>query len=534
MPTQAHTPHISVVADDARIIDQGRAVSVSGDVYVQEQNETRRSPKTHQESMKLSSFSPHTGVIEEETVNYDDTNLNSPSQDIDLDDVLQAYQAPPRDVAHRLILHFKNTVHKWIPIISTLFLEKEVHIYYEQENPLVKNIWLVRLNLVLAISARHLFLANGSPDVNHGSEREDTTYLNKAILLFGLHDSMLTPSKPNIMLVQCHGLLSLYYLTVHQVEQAWLSIGVAVRYGVALNLHLKCDDNIQWASESETFSQTWWSLQILDSLLSACTGRPTAFSPDACNAPLPSGPLNTSHQDRLLIAKQQVYIKIATIIQEALSSLYTGIAATSPWDDTQDQVIKLKLDLNALLPQIQEHQSPILQFSWFDAMVIITRPCLIVQEHRTTLSTTALQISQDMAWHCIQSAQIITQLLPDEPDESIYHTGPWWYLAQYIMRAIFVFKLAATCHVFSTVKSDVALSVDKLTRWQHWMQRRDSMAAEDLAAIFNIRTPAMSQAELSGALEQEGLDFDRLFSENMGNVTSVEHIQDLGGLSWTE
>jgi hypothetical protein len=201
-------------------------------------------------------------------------------------------------------------------------------------------------------------------------------------------------------------------------------------------MHLKPPATTPEFSRTELLAHTWWALRTLECLLSAITHRPSSFPLNDCNVALPTAS-----------SQLQLYVKITITTQWALSSLYTVKAATLPWRDIQDRVARLKSELEGLAPQITDSRL-MAHFAWLDAMMIVTRPCLGTCE-------------QNVAGHCVQAAQTVAQLLPDQPSRHVFENMPWWCLRHYIKRAMGVLR-----------KVDVP--ADKLARWLECLEQDDS------------------------------------------------------------
>ncbi|KAF2829973.1 hypothetical protein CC86DRAFT_178170 [Ophiobolus disseminans] len=428
---------------DVNIIDFWATTYDSNAAFVQADNGAQWTPNLHTQYAEASSstFNP-----EDASFNYvPNAHHYAPAEQMEINRFVGAYDAPPLYVAQPLISTYRTTVQDWISIVPTVFFDREVDSYYNAPTP-VNNTWLTILHLVCAIGTRYECLAGRGAE----KQRDDVQHFSRAIQLLGVTESAIVTASPDVALVQCHGLLSLYYLTVHQVDRAWLTLGVALRYAISLNLHLKPPTSTPWPSRTETHARTWWALRTLESFLCSITSRPSSFPLNDCNVPLPSSPLSPT--------TLQVYVKITITTQWALSSLYTIKAATLPFRDIQARVARLKSELETLLPQIEDHQRSMLQFAWFDAMILITRPCLAATSHHDTTT-------RDLASHCVKAAGGLTRLLPDTPDARIWTNGPWWCLAHYIVRALNVLR---ACQ---------APEADKLVRWLQWMAPGDAVAS---------------------------------------------------------
>lgn len=161
--------------------------------------------------------------------------------------------------------------------------------------------------------------------------------------------------------------------------------------------------------------------------------------------------------------------------------MYTVKAATLPWSDVLNRVEVLKKELEVLIPQMLDGQRLMLHFAWFDAMMLVTRPALAFLQHaklgvHSTVRDTNMAVQASaMARRCIDAAARVGEILPDEPYARIWLNGPWWCLAHYIIRALGVFKLAAS--IPDAERSQLSR---KLLRWLEFLAPDDPIAADAL------------------------------------------------------
>jgi hypothetical protein len=248
-------------------------------------------------------------------------------------------------------------------------------------------------------------------------------------------------------------------------------------------------------------SRKWWSLRSLEGFLSVATGNPSSISLQDCSVPLPRTLPGNIHgvQSTALL---QLFSKITVISQWAVSLLYTGRTATLSQASLQERVSMTKTELETMLPHILEREHLVLQLAWFDAMMLITRPCLCIQIKSSRLSGPALQILQKIGKQCIQAARGITSLLPAQPDESIYRTGPWWCLLHYIVRALRFLLFTLSSQSLDPVDPDIGPCVAKLIRWLEWIRHDDLTTAQGLTMALNTLRRS-NHADLPGIFETE-------------------------------
>ncbi|KAJ9604937.1 hypothetical protein H2200_010326 [Cladophialophora chaetospira] len=90
-------------------------------------------------------------------------------------------------------------------------------------------------------------------------------------------------SELDITLVQTSSLLSVIDFIHGQHELAWIKIGLAIRFAQALHLHEEPDFSIP-DHEQEARRRTFWSIYLLDKLISISSHRPTMLTDVDCTA----------------------------------------------------------------------------------------------------------------------------------------------------------------------------------------------------------------------------------------------------------
>ncbi|KAF2848804.1 hypothetical protein T440DRAFT_519698 [Plenodomus tracheiphilus IPT5] len=447
-----------------------------------------------------------------------DASLYLSTRDLEVAVSVDPREYPPYQVAQRLLGHYTKTVHDWFPILPAVFIDQLERHYRTPLN--VANTWSATLNLVCAIGAQHSFLVTThEPGLdNETDEREDVMYLSKALLLLEVKEASLLTSLPDLAQVRCVGMLAFYYLAAGHVDRAWITIGIAIRLGMALGLHLEQDAETSLASEANNFALTWWSLRTLESLLGSITNRPTSIQVLHCSVALPrisalddfasSTPMNL-----------RAFLRISIVSQAALHTLYSVQAATKPWSRIQESMEKFKAALEQLLPVMSDRERLMLHFQWCDAMILVTRPCLGPRTSIDPDGKLSLR-DQELAGRCIKAAQTTARLLPNEPDQHIFQNGPWWYLVHYIMRAVAVLLLSSSQKSLASLveATEVTVSIKKLIAWLRWLQHKDTVAKRGLEVVLETMQHMKRDTHFTDVLEQQSLDLYRVALHVPGDV----------------
>lgn len=360
-------------------------------------------------------------------------------------------------------------------------------------------------------------------------------------------------------------------------------IGTSLRFALAIGLHLRNDDPFASPNKKESLVRIWWSLHSIESLLCALIGRPCIIPNDECTVPLPqvipeeqsehsvpSQLIGQIHRRRKSIALLRASssdtssrgdsdavtsasflgarVAIDLIMQKALSKLYSPRTSADSWERIQGNIASLisELDEWAVAAQlaglspansIQESRGQrerlLLSFHYYSVKLLICRPCLCRPERRIKdQSNTSAYFNQNTAEACIQAAQAITRLFPDEPDIAfIYQQGPWWCIVHNMMQAIAVFLLEIAFGETYMVHNGGQLyeDINKLVRWLKSISISNAVAERAYKVVIDIiraGAPRM-RIDISDvlAVEEAGIDHghsSQAYSTS-SNTTSSPH-----------
>ncbi|KAI8934787.1 hypothetical protein NX059_008473 [Plenodomus lindquistii] len=468
-------------------------------------NEDRRQSVSQRDEFNSSIMNS----IDSSCVQHPNSGSYLSTKDLGLETSVDPRDYPSYEIAQRLFDHYTATVHDWFPILPVAFINQLKRSY---QSPLsVANTWTATLNLVCAIGAQHSFLTTTpmSGCNNKPVEREDVVFLSKALLLLEVQEASLLTALPDLAQVRCLGLLSFYYLGAGHVDRAWITIGIAVRLAMALDLHLENPSDTSLASDVTNSALVWWSLRTLESLLGSITNRPTSISLSHCSV---SYPRISSYEDYASSTARNLraFLRVHMVSQAAVQALYSIGAAAQPWTNVLDNIEKYKDQLERLLPVMSDHERLMLHFSWCDAMIVVTRPCL---GSRASINSSGKLLPRDgeLARQCIKAAQSTAKLLPDEPDTHIFQNGPWWCLVHYIMRAVTVLLVSSSRENLSALigTSELIASVTKLSKWLQWLQQKDTVAERGLQVVLDMIQRLERNEHFTDVLKQQTLDLYR-------------------------
>lgn len=287
---------------------------------------------------------------------------------------------------------------------------------------------------------------------------------------------------------------------------AWVVIGVALRFAMALGLHVRNEDKSASGSKREVLIRVWWSLYQLERQISIMTGRPSIIVDLYCSVPLPApffeqqtldeghvlnafrrsstasvvSPGTTLHQfsgsrsmsSSISGAREsdsgghfKAAVQLCVITQSILVTLYTaGTKIRSP-DDLQQDIVQLDQRLDDWLARLPaefnfqiyppgsttsqtqtQRERTLLTFQFYSAKILLTRPCLRGLEGNGGGAQDAMaqvDFTRRMADICVDTAKAVVDMLPNQPQPRfIYEYGPWWTIVHNLMQALAVLLLA--------------------------------------------------------------------------------------------
>lgn len=118
-------------------------------------------------------------------------------------------------------------------------------------------------------------------------------------------------------------------------------IGVSIRLALALGLHLRNEDPSADIGKREALARTWWSLHMIECLISVITGRPPVLAHEDCTVPLPQDVNDRNHGTAKSESSQHKAtetgnlhhsLQLAQISEKALLSLYSPRTAAHSWE----------------------------------------------------------------------------------------------------------------------------------------------------------------------------------------------------------
>jgi hypothetical protein len=464
---------------------------------------------------------------------------------VDMDFVVDELDLPPFETAERLLKCYMETIQNSYPILAKKTFVTQFYHYYSAvargaPYPLPRK-WQAMLNLVFAIGAAHSHLIEA---VWRADERDHSMYHSRAWAL-----SLKDPwwfSHPDLPQTQITGLLAFYYLAIGHVNRSWAVIGMAVRFGVGLGLHVRNDDRAASIVKKEVLSRIWWGLYSLERILCAITGRPSVGTEAWCSVafPLPiSGEeidedriraqfgerpqaeyrvIFTTSETSSASSTSRSYgqppeaansgsyltctVKLGMITHKVLMELYSPNVISRSWKEIQQTILSMSEELDAWATQLPPgfnfyHDTPgeptmrpecnMLRIYYHSAQILITRPCLCRIDRRIVNQTqSSNKFNQKMAASCVSAAKALTALLPQDLSGGglrVYEVFPWWVAVHYIMQAFAILMLEISYNSPSTHEPvDTVPALKKLVRSLRALRSSNGMARRAYSIAFDL------------------------------------------------
>lgn len=121
---------------------------------------------------------------------------------------------PPQPVADELVDKYFQIAHASFPILGKENFLSQCRSFYSNSTTQPGNKWMVILNIVFAIAARHSELAGDQPPLD---DTPHPVYFSRAWKLNMAEGAPL--DHPNLQQTQVEGLISLYLLSIGQVNR---------------------------------------------------------------------------------------------------------------------------------------------------------------------------------------------------------------------------------------------------------------------------------------------------------------------------
>ncbi|PYH43597.1 uncharacterized protein BP01DRAFT_358312 [Aspergillus saccharolyticus JOP 1030-1] len=203
--------------------------------------------------------------------------------DIPVMATVDPYALPPKEVANRLFRSYMESVHPSFNVISKMFFVSQYSQFVIQGNRQIEptDRWRAVLNMIFAIGSRFCQSVHGKK----GGDYDDVMYLNRARKLT-LGENVIF-EHANLQQIQAEFLVAFYFLSMCQVNRSFKFSSMAFRSAVSLGINLRLESSDTSRAAKEARCRLWWSIYLLEHLLTAITGRVSCVGEGLSATPLP-------------------------------------------------------------------------------------------------------------------------------------------------------------------------------------------------------------------------------------------------------
>ncbi|KKK26381.1 hypothetical protein ARAM_006293, partial [Aspergillus rambellii] len=407
---------------------------------------------------------------------------------ISLPDSIDPYALPPKELADRYFKAYMESVHPAFTVIrKTTFTAQYEQFFSQPSTPPPR--WLAVLNMIFAIGCRYCKLTGTVEDV----EVEDLKYLNRARKL--CLDGNVLFEHADLQQIQVEFLVALYLVTLGQVNRASKFSSMAFRSAISLGINLRFEDDRTHYASKEARGRLWWSIFVLEHLLTSITGRVFGVDEGLSAAPLPipfdegsghnpdlldtfRGPARMSRLQLTLLQTDEeaqlnadwlarfepsaslffhCFVDLSVITQAVISKIYSIQGLHDPSSQVEQRILRYSRTIDTWLHKVPEpyrftisedtdtfyvphnadymRERITLAISYYSTRITLCRPCL---SHNQANPSTHRhpRFRTAMALACLRAARSLLSILPDRPD-AIWLTTvtPWWAILHFIMQA---------------------------------------------------------------------------------------------------
>ncbi|KAK9239920.1 fungal-specific transcription factor domain-containing protein [Lipomyces kononenkoae] len=452
-------------------------------------------------------------ISEIETVSYNLDDLEIAVESVDLNSM------PPKEIADKLIDYYFETVHPSFQFLLEPLFRYQYDIYCAGYLDTINTQWLALLNLVLAISSIYAHNAKAEAE---GHELDHLQYYIRSKLL-----------KPNVTApgdlqhIQYVALLSFYLFASSHVNRSYSMLGLAIRNGQGIGLHLQLSSTGITDVQKEVRVRLWNALYVFERMVCSMTGRPSMISDERMSAPLPSVSAETDNWEFIPQMRQRTLPKttihggqhflyeigLSKILGKVMDRLYVPAVINERWSTVQQIIEELNNELDKWKDGLTDEFSidfnidiasagddltrlrmrTILAFQYYDIKRLINRPCLCHTEIPNE-SAQSKEFSWRCAVQCMQAGHRSLSLIPDlVPSPTLHQLTrdlirvlPWWNIAHYLMSSMSAIVLG---HIMDFKpdwpnEDDIRTDLDKCFAWFRSFEE-DSLTAKRCADIIS-------------------------------------------------
>ncbi|KAI9146708.1 transcriptional regulatory protein [Paramyrothecium foliicola] len=214
-------------------------------------------------------------------------------------------------------------------IIENYFLcaHNQPYTYFQEAN--FRDQWargLLPRCLIFAVMALSVRFTNH--EYFDGAKQEATEVYARESWLSVLKDYMTSEDRPSLHVAQTTNILAIVDFTAGRISSGWLKIGMAVRIAQDLQLTTEPDKALS-PVEQEEHRRVFWSIYLLDKLVSCGRGRPPAAADKDCDVQLPCDELSFRQGILIKTPKLQSFLGVGINSEKEPSNFGLTVIAAS-------------------------------------------------------------------------------------------------------------------------------------------------------------------------------------------------------------
>ena len=364
---------------------------------------------------------------------------------------------PERSIADQLVDAYFLYSHPIYPFLhapsfrvwyAKLWDVKTAHIASSRDNE-----WRGILNLVFAFGCEYVAPGGGGSS-NSRYKRSHFFARAKSLILKRVFGSV-----SSLELVQALLLLSHYLQSTLELNNCWAVVGMAIRMGQTIGLHLAPSRFTKSVIEAEMRTRVFWGLFVIDRVLSMKLGRPPSIHDDASikvGLPLEVNDENITEEGvRISEMPSLLSFFIQTIAQvrildKILREFYEYGSAKNPSELSQFLANSITLDFELvswqnnlpyhLQPKSEvsewqfQRQRNVLLMRFFNARIILHRQAFLLYARSSIDDASQRSLLIAFVTACISSARETVQQVHEHYSRRLLHS--WWYNSHYVFTAM--------------------------------------------------------------------------------------------------
>ncbi|KAL3465179.1 fungal-specific transcription factor domain-containing protein [Aspergillus heterothallicus] len=184
-------------------------------------------------------------------------------------DTVDPFVIPPKPIADKYFSAYMRSVHPALMVVRQNTFTSQYEQFFTKKfvNPPRK--WLAVLNMIFALGCRFCKLTG---EINtEGPHTDDLEFLNRTRRLC-LSGNVLF-DHDDLQQIQVLLLVAFYLVALGQVNTASKFSSMALRSAISLGINLRFKDDKTHHASKEARCRLWWSIFLLEHLLTSITGR---------------------------------------------------------------------------------------------------------------------------------------------------------------------------------------------------------------------------------------------------------------------